>query len=304
MPVFRRAATGLPYLVMAGLLWGTGGLTGTLLGRFAGLSPLAVAGYRLAAGGLLIVVVTRRPLPRGRAAWTRIAIVGLLAACFQSCYFLSLSLTSVALATLVTIGSAPLLVLAAECVMARRRVTRAEAGVTGLALAGLALLVGLPSGGFRETSVLASAGLALLAGCGFAAITVIGKRPVPGLDDRTLTGFAFCAGGLVLLPLAAAVTAGIGFRPGPAALGLLLALATAPTAVAYTLYFRGLRAAPASIAALLSLLEPLTGTVLAALILGQRLGPTGIAGAFVLASAVVLAGHIGGTASLSPRDSR
>ena len=29
----RRSGTGLPYLVMSGLLWGTGGLTGSLLGR-------------------------------------------------------------------------------------------------------------------------------------------------------------------------------------------------------------------------------------------------------------------------------
>jgi hypothetical protein len=45
---------------------------------------------------------------------------------------------------------------------------------------------------------------------------------------------------------------------------LLIALGTGPTAVAYTLYFRGLRTAAASTGALLSLLEPLTGTILAA----------------------------------------
>ncbi len=54
------------------------------------------------------------------------------------------------------------------------------------------------------------------------------------------------------------------FRPSLAAVGLLVALGTGPTAVAYTLYFRGLRSAPASTAALLSLLEPLSGTILAA----------------------------------------
>ncbi|HEX9356926.1 MAG TPA: DMT family transporter, partial [Streptosporangiaceae bacterium] len=79
------------------------------------------------------------------------------------------------------------------------------------------------------------------------------------------------------------------FTPGPVTLGLLAALGTGPTAVAYTLYFRGLRSAPAGTAALLSLLEPLTGTVLAALILGDRLGPAGITGAAILAVALVLA---------------
>ena len=58
----------MPYLVMSGLLWGTGGLTGTLLGRAAGLPGLSVAAYRLATGGALIVgflLVTRRRWPAG-----------------------------------------------------------------------------------------------------------------------------------------------------------------------------------------------------------------------------------------------
>jgi drug/metabolite transporter, DME family len=102
-----------------------------------------------------------------------------------------------------------------------------------------------------------------------------------------VTGFGFTVGGLTLLPLAAAAGDGIGFRPSLAAFGLLIALATGPTAVAYTLYFRGLRVAAASTAALLTLLEPLTAAVLAALILGERLSVTGIAGAAMLAVAVI-----------------
>ena len=41
-------------LVTSGVMLGTGGPTGRLLGRVTGLSPVAVAGYRLAAGGALI----------------------------------------------------------------------------------------------------------------------------------------------------------------------------------------------------------------------------------------------------------
>jgi DME family drug/metabolite transporter len=173
-----------------------------------------------------------------------------------------------------------------------RRAGRLAGGATGLALAGLGLLAGLPSGGFTESAVLASAGMAVLAAAGFATLTLISARPVAGLDDLTATGFGFTLGGLVLLPLAAA-TGRAGFTPDPVTLGLLAALGTGPTAVAYTLYFRGLRTAPAGTAALLSLLEPLTGTVLAALILGDRLGPSGIAGAVILAAALVLAAVAG-----------
>ena len=62
----------------------------------------------------MFLVLTGRRWPAGRAAWTRIAAIAGLAAVFQSCYFTAVALTSVSLATLVTIGSAPVLVLAAE----------------------------------------------------------------------------------------------------------------------------------------------------------------------------------------------
>ena len=308
----RRPGTGLLYLITSGLLWGTGGLTGSLLSRVAGLSAMSVAACRLTAGGVLIVafltVTGRRPgwrpgrrpgrrhgrrhgrrpgrrWPVGRAAWTRIAVIGVLAALYQSCYFTAVALTSVALATLVTIGTAPVIVLGVYRATGRRSGRLAPVAAC-LALTGLGLLVGRPSG-FSESAVRASAGMAVLAAAGFAAVTLTGARPVPGLDELTVTGFAFTLGGLILMPLAAAL-GGLSFRLGPEAVGLLLALGLGPTAVAYTLFFRGLRTTAASTATLLTLLEPLTGAILAAFVLGQRLSATGIVGAAILVAAVLV----------------
>jgi drug/metabolite transporter, DME family len=277
-------------LVLSGLLWGTGGLIGSLLGRAAGLSAMSVASYRLLAGGGLIVAflaLTGRRWPTGRAAWSRIAVNGLLSALFQSCYFGAIALSSVSLATLVTIGATPVIVAIAEHARGCRLLTRADAVTTAMALAGLGLLVGDPGGGFSETAVLASTGLALLSAGGFAAVTLLGTSLVAGLDELTLNGFGFSLGGIVLLPLAAVLGGGIGFRPSLASAGLLAALGVGPTAAAYTLYFRGLRKASASTAALLTLIEPLTAALLAAAVLGDRLSATGIVGAVVLLAAVV-----------------
>jgi DME family drug/metabolite transporter len=294
-PAAARRSSGLLCLVAAGLLWGTGGLTGTLFGRTAGLSPMPVAAYRLTAGGTLILIYLaitgrrgatgRRHVPAGWAAWIRIAITALLTALFQCCYFSAVWFTSVSLATLVTIGSAPVIVQVASRLLGRP--SPARPATTCLALAGLALLVGLPAGGFSESAMLASAGLAVIAACGFAALTLICGTPVPGLDDLTAVGYGFTAGGAALM-LVAALTRSVTFTPHPAALGLLIALGAGPTALAYTLYFRGLRTEPAGTAALLSLLEPLTGTVLAILLLGNRLDLAGIAGAVMLGTAVAL----------------
>jgi drug/metabolite transporter, DME family len=276
-------------LVLSGLLWGTGGLIGTLFGQAAGLSAMSVATYRLLVGGGLIVAfltLTGKRWPTGRAAWTRIAVNGLLSALFQGCYFAAISLTSVSLATLVTIGGTPVIVAIVEQARGHRGFGRAGVITNAMALAGLGLLVGLPGGGFSETAVLASTGMALLSAAGFAAVTLIAASPVADLDDLTLNGFGFSLGGMVLLPLAA-MTGGLGFRPDLASAGLLTALGIGPTAVAYTLYFRGLRKASASTAALLTLIEPLTAAVLAALVLGNRLSVIGIAGAVMLLAAVI-----------------
>lgn len=290
----RRSAAGLSLVVTSGLLWGTGGLLGTLFGRTAGVSALAVAAYRLAVGGMLIVVLLMlagRALPRGRAAWTRIAQIGLLAALFQGSFFAAVALTSVSLATLVTIGTAPVLALTVEWATGRRRIDHRLLLTVCLALTGLGLLVGLPSSGSGSAAGLAGTGLSVAAAGGFAVVSLIGTRPVPGLDDLTATGLGFTLGAAVLIPLAAS-TFGLSFLPGTATIGLLLALGVIPTALAYTLYFRGLRTVPASTATLLALLEPLTGAVLAALVLGDRLGAAGLAGAALLGAAVVLATRI------------
>ena len=283
--------TGIWFLVLAGVLWGTGGLTGSLLARRAGLDPLAVAAYRLGAGGLLIVAfraLARRPVPRGRPAWTRIVVVGLLAAVFQAAYFAAVALVTVSLATLLTIGTSPVLVLIAEAVRGRRRPGPAALGTAGLAVAGLTLLVGVPSGGRDLATLLAGGGFALIAAGGFATMTMIGARPVPGLDDLAATGWAFTLGAAVLAPLAASGRSGLGFAVSPASAGLLLLLGLGPTAIAYAAYFRGLRTAPAGTAALMALLEPLVGTALAVLILGDRLSRAGLAGAALLITALIL----------------
>ena len=287
----ESAQTGLGHLIVAGTLWGTGGLTGSLLARQTGLASPAVAAYRLAVGGLLLVLfflLGRRPLPRGRRAWARIAVVGALAAEFQASYFAAVGRVSVSLATLLTIGAAPLLVLAAEAATGRRRRTPRTLVTVLLALTGLTLLIGVPQGRRDLPTLLSGAGFALLAAGGFATVTMIGSRPVDGLDDLAGTGFGFTLGAVLLAPFAAA--AGPTFTPSMIGLGLLLLLGVGPTAIAYAAYFRGLRSAQPATAALMALLEPLVGTALSVVVLGDRLSLAGWAGAALLIVALVREG--------------
>jgi DME family drug/metabolite transporter len=290
----RRPLAGVPLLAVAGVLWGTGGLLGALLGAVSGLSPMAVATYRLTVGGVLLcgyLLLTGRRLPRTGAALRRVAAVGALAAAFQGCYFAAVSCTSVSLATLVTIGTAPVVVLVAERLGGRRASGRRTVTGACLALLGLGLLVGVPSEGAAQ---LPGVLLAAAAGTGFAAMTLLAGRAVPGLDAPTTVGVGFVLGGVALLPVALLATpAGLAFDPTPATVGVLVALGAVPTALAYTAWFRGLLGAPAGVGAVLALLEPLTAAGLAALVLGDRLGWAGLAGAAVLFIALVLVGTAG-----------
>jgi DME family drug/metabolite transporter len=282
-------------LVLSGSLFGTGGLLGSLLGRATGLAPVSVAAYRLAAGSLLIItflLVTtgvRRLLPTGGRAWARVAGVGTLAATAQACYFAAVAQTSVTLATLVTIGSMPVLVLVVERLTGRQRTGGRLLASLALALAGLGLLVGVPSGG--GSAALAGTGLAVLAAGAFAALTMVGARPIEGMSELTTIGVGFAVGGL-LLALVAGGSFGLTFEPDATSLTLLTALAVLPTALAYPLYFHGSRTVGAGTAAVLTLLEPLTGALLAAALLGERIGALGVAGAALLGAAMVLATRV------------
>src|ERR1700758_1540126 len=110
--------------------------------RRAGLSAISVAACRLTAGGVLIMAflaVTGRRWPAGRAAWTRIAVIGVLDALVQSCYFTAVCLTSVALAALIAIATPPVIVLGVYRVTGRRAGRLAPVAPC-LALIGLGLL--------------------------------------------------------------------------------------------------------------------------------------------------------------------
>jgi drug/metabolite transporter, DME family len=280
-------------LVCAGLLWGTGGITGHALADSTGLSPGAIAAYRLGLGGALLVAVQlarRQPAPRGRGPWARVLAVAALAATFQSAYFASVAAGSVSAATLIAIGSAPIFVVIAEWAIHRRRPRSAAIRPVVLGVAGLALLIGAPAGATSLGASVGAAGLAAISGAAFAGFTMLGRRPLVGITEQSVVGYGFLTGGLILA-LATAPFAPLTLRPSAHNLGLLALIATVPTALAYSLFFRGLRGATASTATVVALLEPLTATVLAIVIFGDRLTVLGAVGAALLLSSVVDAGR-------------
>ena len=117
-------------LVLAGVLWGTGGITGHALADATGLSAVALGAYRLTVGGAVLALaaaLTGSGRPRTRAHWQRIAVIAALAGLYQAAYFAAVALSAVGIATLVTIGSSPLALTVIEAVRDRRPPDRGPA---------------------------------------------------------------------------------------------------------------------------------------------------------------------------------
>lgn len=275
-------------LVLAGVLWGTGGLAGSLLASRAGLHPLSVAAYRLLIGGLIAtgylwLTGGLRGLPRTQQARRRLLAVGGLFALFQTSYFASVSLSSVSVATMTTIGSAPVLLAVATAVKTRRLPGAWTAVSLAGSLAGLALLQWTPGQEVDVAGVL----FALLAAAGFAALTLVTATRVEGLDPLPTTAFGCLIGGAALTP--AALWFGMAVPMQADVLALVVYFGVVPTALAYAAYFRGLESAHPVLAALSALLEPLTAALLSMAVLGERLGAVGWCGAVVLIAALAVA---------------
>ncbi|HMO12163.1 MAG TPA: EamA family transporter, partial [Actinotalea sp.] len=150
----------LALVATGAVLWGTGGVTGALLEQ-EGVAPLAVATYRLGVGGGLLVLVLLalgrwRRVPRTRRVLARVAVTGVLAALYQGCYFLAVSRGSVAVATLVALGAAPVIVAGLTSLLTRRAPSARTLLAIGLALVGLVLLLGAPVAGSASGAALAA----------------------------------------------------------------------------------------------------------------------------------------------------
>ncbi|MFE9559497.1 DMT family transporter [Streptomyces sp. NPDC006487] len=292
-------ATGrsLLFLVIAGTAWGTAGAAASLLYLASDLGPLALSFWRCAGGlAVLLAVLAVRRRPRGgagragavrkRASVGSLIGTGLMFTLFQSAYFAAVRETGLAVATVVTLGSGPVLIALGARYWMGERLGRGGILAVGGALAGLAVLV-LGSGGGEVRPL--GVGWALLSAAGYGAMTLrarlLGRRGTGG-DPLVTTVWSVGVGTVCLLPFALLE----GLMPHTAepvrVLWLLAYMATVPTALAYALYFSGAAAVRAATVSVIMLIEPVGAAAIAVLVLGERLtGPVAL-GTVLLLTAV------------------
>lgn len=289
-----RSRLGLVQVSLAGILWGTGGLGMQIIREHEPMSVLTVSAWRMALAAVVLlaaVALLRQARDVARLLRTRpgpAVLAGVATGAYQALYFGSVVNVGVTVATVVSLGLAPVLVTAAECVRDRRLPSGRAVGVLVLALTGLVLVSS--TAGLGETGPHPVLGVLLAAASGatYAVTTMLAERIAATTTPLALTTVATGAGALALMPL------GIWGARGEAplvttdttAVATLIYLGLFTMALAYLLLYAGLRTTTGSAAVVASLLEPVTAAVVAAVLLDERLGVLGIVGTVLILGAV------------------
>jgi DME family drug/metabolite transporter len=283
-----RARSGAFAISSGAVLWGTTGVVMHAVHAHTGLAAVSIGCYRLLVAAVVLAAMRGRDMLRlARTAGLRrgvpLVASGAGLGVYQALYFVGVQEAGVSLATLISIGTAPVVLTVASAVAGGRRPSVTAIGTVACAVGGLALIsfsTGSASGPHPLAGIVAAFG----SGLTYAGCTALNRRQAGLADPLTLIGAASLVGTLTLLPVSLA--SGMAFVADRPTVSALLYLGVVPTALGYGLFFGGLRSTPYEVAAVLTLLEPLAATLLAAALLGETLSSAATVGAALLLLAV------------------
>jgi drug/metabolite transporter, DME family len=193
-------------------------------------------------------------------------------AAYQLFFFAAVSLTGVAVGTVVAVGSSPILAGLLVIIFWRQRPSPQWLLATALAVSGVTLLA---SGG--EIAIHPGGlALALATGLSYAVYVLATKRLLDDQPAERATAVVFGFGALGLTPVL--FFSDLSWLAQPSGLLVVLHLGVVTIGLAYLLFAQGLTAVPAATAVTLSLAEPLTAALLGVFFLGERLPASGFVG--------------------------
>jgi drug/metabolite transporter, DME family len=276
--------SGYLLVVAAATLWGTTGTAQALAPT--GATPPVVGALRLAAGGVVLVLIA---LVRGgfksNGPWplrsTLLAAVCMAA--YQIFFFGGVALTGVAIGTIVGIGSCPIMGGLLGYFFRAERPGWAWLVATLLAVSGAGLLASTGNDLHINPWGLL---MAIGAGVAYAAFTLFSKDLLDSQPSEPALAVVFCIGALLLSPLLFTANLHWLLQPSGALVTAHLGLVT--VGLAYTLFGKGLQLVPVSTTTTLTLAEPLTAGILGVTLLGERLTLTAAAGILLIFSGIVV----------------
>ncbi len=296
----RKPAQGYLYIATATFCWGVAASLGraAFTGRLPGLQalrpidPLILSQSRATFSFLALLPVLGllrgwRRLRLPAAAVRDTCLIGVLGvAASNYFYYLAIQRTNVATAIIVQY-TAPIWVLLYAVARGQQRPTRQRVGAVGLAVTGIALVIGLFGGrGLRLDSVGLFAGL--LAAFSFAFYNIGGHNVLARHDRWLVLLFTTCSASLFWLVVNPPWKIAAAHYSGEQWLFLLL-FSLISVLAPFSLYFAGLQRLEPTRAIVVSCLEPVFSIVIAAVALGEIMRPLQVAGiVFVLAAIIVV----------------
>jgi len=286
----RATSIGALALILSSVLWGTTGTAASFLP--ADVSPLAIGASTMAAGGILLFLLSARPAvaalcdPAARG-WLLLGAVGVFV--YPLAFYSGMAEAGVAVGNVVALGSGPVFAAVFEWLWERRGLSTRWLVATAIAVLGIALLsVSRHSDGAGEGDAVVGVLLALLAGVAYALYTYASSRAIGvGHSGRGVMGGMFGLGAIPLVPVL--LVLGAPLLQSAQTVGIAVYLAVGPMFVAYLLFGYGLTHLRSSVATTVTLIEPLVATMLAVAVVGERLELPGWLGlALILTGVTVL----------------
>lgn len=280
LSVTRRATLAV---ALAAVLFATTG-TAAELGPDT-LSPHAAGAWRALIGGIGLsgwIWFRHRPIPIRSLDWRWVALGGVAVAGYQLTFFDAVARTGVAVGTLVTIGTGPIVAGVIDLAASRRPPSLRWAAGAFAAVAGVAVLT-VDAADVRAAGVV----LALIAGTTFPVYGLAAQRLMSAVEPDVAIGAVFGVGTLLLLPLAVG-SAPEAFSSAGSILTVVY-LGVFTLAIAYILWGIGLKRLTLGVVVVVTLLEPAVASILGVGVLGEPLTIALVVGVVLVGAGVVLA---------------
>jgi drug/metabolite transporter (DMT)-like permease len=266
------AATWRAEFVLLAAIWGSSFLCIKVLGE--AWAPTHVALGRVALGALIVLVLLAlrgESLPRGRAAWTRLAIVGLLMNALPFTLFaIGEQHVSSVLAGLWNATTPLMTLLAVLALLPDERPDRRRLAGLAVGFAGVACVLG-PWDGLGGEALLGQLACAGAAACYGLGLTFTRRQATASEDSGLALAGAqlLCATAMlaVVAPFAGAPTTTLGAD----AIASLLVLGGLGSGLAYVLTYRIVRVAGTTTFSTVTYLIPLFSTALGIALLDESL---------------------------------
>ncbi|MCD6511374.1 MAG: EamA family transporter [Thaumarchaeota archaeon] len=271
----ERRAMGFLLVASASVIWGSNGVLVDLIP----LPSDAIAFFRVFLATLLLLPF----VPRGfRRNWKEFVALGLLLSSGWVSLFQAMKLIPIGVASLLNY-MAPIFVAVMASPLLGERI--GMGGWVSLGVAGVGMLL-ISSESFGGALDPFGVGFALLSGILYAVFIVYSKKLLNRLPFMSVAFYSYMVASVILSPSVLRVELDLSLGSWM----LLLLLGSLNTALAVTIYFKGLELIKAHEAAILSYLEPVSALVFGYALLAQRPSPvTLMGGALIILAGCLLA---------------